>query len=226
MKHCKYCNVNVDTNESYCPLCYNSLEGESKKQTTEFYLKRTEDDKTQKTNYFLYKLFFLITLAISAIVIFINVLTYKDAPIPWSAMVIVCLLYVWILISHTILSKRGIFEKILFQVLGAIAIVGCANYLSRGHWLGDYVVPSIQLAVTATLLFVSLVTKSKYKIVSPFFLTHILSVVASLVLILTKADSFKLLSEINMMACGVGIIGTLLFGFKILKSDISKKFHL
>lgn len=226
MKHCKYCNVDVDTNESYCPLCYNSLEGDTKKQTTEFYLKRTEDDKTQKTNFFLYKLFFMITLVISAIVVFINVLTYKDAPIPWSAIVIVCLLYVWVLIAHTILSKRGIFEKILLQVLAAIAIVGGVNYISKGHWLTDYVVPSIQLAVTVTILFVSVVTKSKYKIVSPFFVTHFLSFIASLVLVLTKADAFGLLSEINMIACGVGIVGTLLFGFKILKSDFAKKFHL
>ena len=226
MKHCKYCNVDVDTNENFCPLCYNSLEGESKKKTTEFYLKRTENDKTQKTNFFLYKLFFLMTLTLAAIAVFINVMTYKDGPTPWSALVIVCLLYIWILIAHTILSKRGILEKIVLQVLGAIAIVGVVNYMARGHWLSDYVIPSIQLAVTSTLLFICLVIKNKYKIVSPFFVTHVLSFIASLVLVLTKADAFGLLSEINMIACGVGIIGTLLFGFKTLKLDFSKKFHL
>lgn len=226
MKHCKYCNVNVNTNERFCPLCYNSLEGEIDKTITEFYLKRTENDKTQKTNFFLYKMFFLITLTISAIAIFINVMTYKEAPTPWSAIIVVCLLYVWILIAHTILSKRGILEKIILQVLGIIAIVGIVNYMARGHWLSDYVVPAIQLSITTTLLFISLVIKRKYKIVSPFFVTHVLSFIASLVLVLTQADSFGLLSEINMIACGVGIVGSLLFGFKILKSDFSKKFHL
>ena len=226
MKHCKYCNVNVDTNESFCPLCYNSLEGETKKKTTEFYLKRTENDKTQKTNFFLYKLFFLMTITTFAISVFINVLTYKDAPTPWSALIIVCILYIWILIAHTILSRRSILEKIILQMLGAIAIVGVVNYMSRGHWLSDYVVPSIQLAVTATLLFICLVTKRKYKIVSAFFTTYLLSFIASLVLVLTKTDAFGLLSEINMIACGIGIVGTLLFGFKTLKLDFSKKFHL
>ena len=222
MKHCKYCNVNVDTNENYCPLCYNSLEGSGK--TKEFYLKRTEDDKTQKTNYFLSKLFFLITLTASTTSIFINVVTYKG--IPWSSVVISSFIYIWILIMHTILSKRSIFEKIVFQVLGAILVVGTVNYIAKGHWLCDYVIPSIALAVTVTLLFISLCVKNKYKVISPFFVTYILLFITTLVLILTGADTFKFLGEINMIACGIGIVGTLLFGFKTLKLDFSKKFHL
>lgn len=222
MKHCKYCNVDVDTNENYCPLCYNSLEGSGK--TNEFYLKRTEDDKTHKTNYFLTKLFLFMTLVFSAISIFINVLTYKGTP--WSAVVIVSFVYMWILIMHTILSKRTIFEKIVFQVLGAIGVVGSVNYIAKGHWLCDYVIPSIALAVTGTLLLISVCVKNKYKIISPFFVTYILLFITTLVLILTGADAFRLLGQINMIACGVGIVGTLLFGFKTLKLDCSKKFHL
>ncbi len=221
MKHCKYCNVDVNTSEKFCPLCYNSLEGKDK--TTEFYLKRTENDKTHKTTYFLFKLFFMITLVIGTTCIFINVLTKT---VPWSALVIVCMLYVWLLICHTILSKRSIFEKIVFQILGAIAIVGTTNYLSKGHWLCDYVIPAIELAVTFTLFFVCFATKKKYKIISPFFVVYILLFITSLVLVLTKADAFKLLNQINMIACGLGIVGTLLFGFKTLKSDFAKKFHL
>lgn len=223
MKHCKYCNVDVDTNEKYCPLCYNNLEGENKK-TKEFYLKRTENDKTQKTSYLISKIFLLITLASSAICLFINFVT--DKTVLWSILVIICIIYIWILVAHTILSKRSIFEKILFQLAGIISIVVATNNIAKGPWLLNYVIPSIVLAASTILTFILFVTKKRAKLLSSFFLVYLLLFLTSLILVLVKADEFKLVNEINMITCGITIVGILLFGFKILKSDFSRKFHL
>lgn len=37
---------------------------------------------------------------------------------------------------------------------------------------------------------------------------------------------FTLLNNINIMYSGLAALGTLLFGFKIIKADLEKKFHL
>lgn len=223
MKHCKYCNVDVSTSEKYCPLCYNILEGEEEK-SVDFYQKRQTDDKTHKTHYLVSKIFFMITLAIVATCVFINILTWDG--IIWSLLVGVSVAYVWIFVAHTILSKRSIFEKVLLQLVGIIAIVVVCNILSKGNWLLNYVLPSIELATAVTLAFVTFILRNKYKVILPFFLVYILLLVTSIVLLAIKADTFMLLSEINIIMCGLAIVGTLIFGHKTLKTELAKKFHL
>ncbi len=224
MKHCKYCNVDVKTSEKYCPLCYNVLDGEGD-NAVDFYQKRQEDDKTHKISYTLYKIFFLITLAVLATCIFINVLTYNG--VIWCTLVGFSMLYIWILIAHTILSKRSVFEKIFFQLAGIIAIVVICNDISKGDWLLNYVLPSIQLVTAFCLIFVSLVMKNRYKVVLPFFLMYILLLITSIILICVPgADTFGILSEINLILCGLAIVGTLVFGHKTLRTEFAKKFHL
>lgn len=223
MKHCKYCNVDVQTNEKYCPLCYNMLEGNSD-NTVDFYQKRKEKETTQKTRQILFKIFFLISLATIAVCVLVNVLTWNG--IIWSVLVGVSELYVWILIAHTIFSRRSIFEKVLFQLVGIIAIVVVCSFIAKGDWLLNYVIPSIQLATVTSLAFVSFVMRNRYKIVAPFFIVYIMSLIASIVLLAIRVDTFMILSEINLILCGLAIVGTLIFGHKTLRNELSKKLHL
>lgn len=223
MKHCKYCNVDVNTNEKYCPLCYNILDGESDGSVS-FYQKRKENDRTHKRSYLVTKIFFMITLAIIATCVFINVLTWEGTV--WSLLVGVCIAYVWIFVSHTILSKRSIFEKILLQLIGIIAIVVVCNFISNGDWLLNYVLPSIELATAFCLILTTFILHNKSKVILPFFLVYILLLITSIVLLSIKVDTFMLLSEINIIMCGLAIVGTLIFGHRTLKTELAKKFHL
>lgn len=225
MKHCKYCNVDVSTTENYCPLCYNTLEGENN-GTIDFYQKRRENETKHKTRYLIYKIFLLISIAIISTCIFINVITYESAPTLWSLLVGVCVVYLWILVPHTIISKRSIFEKILFELIGAISIVYVCNILSNGTWLVEYVLPSMQIATVGVLSMIQLISKEKYRYIFPFFFIYAILFVTSIIMVATKVDTFGLINEINMILSGIAIVGTLIFGHKTLKTEISKKFHL
>lgn len=227
MKHCKHCNIDTHTTQNYCPLCFNDLdEVEGKTQQTQLYLTAVKKDKTIKTKYFLYRLFLFLTISAIVICGFINFVTYEKSGSLWSMIVAVSLVYVWIFIAHLILSSRSIFEKILFQLIGIAAILITTNVVAGGNWLLNYVVPAVALTASIVMVMITLISKDRNNYVSTFFAIHILLLVLSLVLVLAKFDDFKLINQINAIFCGLAIFGTLVFGFKTLKSDISKKFHL
>lgn len=227
MKHCKHCNIDTNSSQRYCPLCFNDLdEIEDSEQTTELYLTRKNKDRTFKTKYFLLRLFAFISISAIVICAFINFMTYDKTGILWSIIVAVSILYVWILISHTILSSRSVFEKIFFQLLGIMAILVSSNLISGGNWLLNYVIPSVAIATAFVLTMITLVSKNRSIYVSTFLVIYILLFILSIVLVYAKFDNFKLLNQINMIYCALAILGSLIFGFKTIKNDITKKFHM
>ncbi len=227
MKHCNKCNIDTDSTQKYCPLCFNDLESDnSNSKKSEFYLTRTTTDTTVKTKYFLFRLFLFFSISTMVICAFINFMTYEQSGILWSLVVFASLLYVWILVGHNILSDRSIFEKIFFQFVGILGILLSTNAIASGAWLIKYVIPAVALTTAAVLILITLASKRRKDFVSTFFVIYVLLFVMSCVMVYAKFDTFKLINQINMLVCGLAILGSLIFGFRILKNDTSKKFHL
>ena len=226
MKHCKLCNVDIESDRKYCPLCFNDIEKDmvEEKKAPEF-LTRNKNENFEKHSYFLTRLFLFLTIAIIGICTFINILT-KGAP--WCLLVALCILYVWVLIDHTILSKRSPFEKILFQLCTIVAILAVSNFLAGGgEWLINVVVPSIDIATTTILVLISLIGKQhRSQFLLSFLIMYILFLILSIVLLAAKFDNFKILNQINMMYNILTILGTILFGFRIIKNESGKKLHI
>ena len=226
MKHCNKCNIDTDSKQKYCPLCYNDLEETNQKTNSEFYLTRTSSDKTLKTRYFIFKLFLFLTISIAGVCFFINFLTYDNSPVWWCLVVMASLVYVWILVGHNILSDRSMFEKIFFQFVGILAILLSSNLIAGGDWLIKYVLPSIAITAATVMIMITLITKKRANFISTFFVVYVLLFILSLVMVLAKFDTFKLLNQINLCLCALAIFGTLVFGFKTLRADASRKFHI
>lgn len=226
MRRCDLCNVEVDTSRKYCPLCFNDLEKDDnpEKHTSEF-LPRTKNENFEKHSYFLTRLFLFLSLAIIGVCIFINVLTKG---VPWCLLVSLCIVYIWILIEHTILSKRGVFEKILFHVCSIVSILIASNIIAGGgEWLINFVIPSIALATTTILVLISLIGKRhRSQFLLSFFIIYILFLILSIVLLAAHFDTFKILNLINIMYNTLAILGTLLLGFRIIKNESGKKLHI
>ena len=227
MKHCNLSNIDIDSDRKYCPLCFNEVDKTENKERskTPEYLPRAKNEKIEKHSYFLTRIFLFLSIAIIGICIFINVLVKGK---PWCLIVGLSILYIWVLTMHTILSKRSAFEKILFQLCNIIAILVASNHLAGGgEWLINYVVPSIALATTSILVLVSLIGKRhRSQFLLSFFIIYILFLVLSIVLVAAKFDTFKILNEINIMYTSLAILGTVLFGFRIIKNEGGKKLHI
>ena len=225
MKHCNLCNINIDSDRKYCPLCFNDVEDLGGDKSVPILLSRTKNDNFEKHSYFLTRLFLFLSLAIVGISVFINILTKG---VFWSLLVALCIVYIWILIEHTILSKRGAFEKVLFQVAGIVSILVVCNIISGGgEWLVNVVIPSVALATTTILLLISLIGKNRRsQFLLSFLFIYIMFLIMSLVFVLAHFDTFKILNLINIMYTSLAILGTILFGFRIIKNEGGRRLHI
>ena len=223
MKHCKICNVDVKTDKNYCPLCFNQMQGKSTEKP--LYLCNTDKRSQLKKHYLANKILLFISLVAVCICGFINFITYSG--VAWSLVVLTGLVYLWILIRHAIMSNRSAFEKVFFQFVGVLAITISSYFISSGgDWLLNYVVPSIAITTSVILVMITLCNKRRKNFLMGFLVIYFLLLTLSIVLLACKFDTFKVLNEINLLVTSLAILGTLFFGFKTIKNELSKKLHL
>ena len=96
MKKCKYCNIKVDTDKNFCPICFNRLEPEND-ECTSLYTMRTDNPTESKKSSFITKLFVFLTICSIVTCVLVNMLTTPDNR--WFWLVVFGELYVWILIA-------------------------------------------------------------------------------------------------------------------------------
>ena len=177
MKYCKNCKVKIDSERDYCPLCFRESVKINDEVSTPLFAERKTNETTVKRNLFVTKLFIFMSICAISVCLLINYFTGFE--LPWSLSVVSGILYCWILISHTIISRRGIFEKVLFQLLGIIFILWTSEKISTGHtWLWNYVFPSVSLCAICSLLMITFIRKDKSWILSFLTITFILIVVS------------------------------------------------
>ena len=225
MKRCKFCNVDVATDKDYCPLCYNDLEGKYEGETI-LTQQKTKNVKKPHTNTFLAKLFLFISIAIMAVCLFVNLKT--DTTYLWCLLVLEGIIYVWILVVHTIMSKRSVFEKIVFQLLGVITIISTTYSMSPSvaeNWLVQYVLPSVCMFSTLVLVMISFISRDRKRYLLSFLAIYIAFIILSLVLVCT-IDTYKTLNHINLLISGIASLGTVLLGYKAIHREFVKVFHL
>ncbi len=223
MKSCKYCNVTVETEKDFCPLCFNKLIDDGN-EVEIFYPQNLNEKPAKKPTKFLYKLFLFITLCALAICAVINYLTTPD--VLWSVVVGCGLLYVWVLVAHTILSKQSVFKKVLLQILSILLLLFFTEKLSDSLWLFAYVYPSVSLGVIITTLMMLFIKSNRSEYLIGFSFIYLLMDILSILILIFYRNSFYLLNLINVIFCSFAFIGLLIFGFNAMKAEIAKKWHL
>lgn len=223
MKRCKYCNAEVDTEKTFCPLCFNHLEG-SAESAEGLYTLREKNETSARTSLFLVKLFLFLSFVTVVVCTVVNILT--EPKIGWFWVVIWGIVYLWVLIAHTILSKRSAFRKVFLQVLTIVVLLYFAEKLSLRSWLFSYVYPGIGLAVITVLAMVSFISEKRGELCLGFAITILLLGAGSIAILIFNAASFKLLNVINVISSFVALIGYILFGFGAMKNEFAKKWHL
>lgn len=223
MKKCSKCNVTVNTNYKTCPLCYNELT-DAEGEVNELFVHREQEVKKPSVKKILTKLFLFISIIAIIVCVTINLMV-KVFPL-WSLLVVLGIIYVWILVLHTIISKRNLFEKMVLQIGTLIGLLFACQWISGGRqWMVDYVIPCISMAIMLVLFILCLSLKNHQGLVS-FFIMNIILTVLSGILLLCHVPQFALLNIITCILGGVTILGVVLFSGSALKTEFSKKFHV
>ncbi|HBP43811.1 MAG TPA: hypothetical protein DD621_04000 [Clostridiales bacterium] len=223
MKRCEHCNVDVATTHDTCPLCFRELVDIGGRETPDLF-KEKQPKPVIKHRVLLIKIFLFLSIIAAVACLTVNLMV---KPIPmWSLVVIVSILYCWVLICHTILSERSIFEKLLLQIGVVVGLLFLCEWVAAGgKWMVDYVIPAISMSAILVLFILSQALKY-HKGVLSFFIMTIILVLLSGALLLFKATSFKLLNIIVLLEGALSLLGMILFSGGVLKTEFSKKFHV
>jgi len=221
MKRCNKCNVDVDSVRNSCPLCGQILEKIDDKQITKYpsYL------PTEKhLNILLRILLYLSILAIISTVL-INFLTYKETL--WSIYVVLGVLYLWVLLRSTIMSKGNIAGKLLVQMITvSLVCYGIELISDTSNWALDYVIPFVCIATILAILIISLIKKMKYNDYLTYLLLAVL--ISWVPLIFYFFDIIKI-SWPSVAAASLSIavvLGMIVFADRATKDEIKKRFHV
>ncbi len=223
MKKCKYCNINVDTDKSFCPLCYNRLY-QIDDNCEVFYTPRVVNETGNKRSHFLSRLFLFLSICATVICLLINSLVNKS--ITWWPIVTLGIIYLWVLIKHTILSHSGPISKVIMQVLTLIVLLYFSERLSLENWLIPYVYPSIAMAAALVLLMIVFISPKRNEYVFSFLLMTAILGVISAIFMVTHNNEFTLLNLISLSVNGTICIGYILFGYNAMRTELTRKWHL
>lgn len=223
LKHCEKCNVNVETSADYCPLCYSELEGEC---NINKFKERTVNEKSGKRMAFTVKLFGFMSICVAIICTVINILA--DPQTRWSLIVDLSILYVWILVAHTILSKRSFFEKILFQLVMIFAILFACERISAvsPRWMLSYVCPSIAITTILTLNLFSMIGGKRYISIITCIVFYVIFFVAGSIILGINQTDCRVLYWVSIIYSIVSILGSFIFGYSSIVNEFKKKMHI
>lgn len=225
MKYCSLCNVQVDTEKEFCPLCHNAMDDLTEKTTLEMFPEYKQPSAKKKSlKKLAVKICLILSVLIIAFCVFINIQTET---MPWSVIVAFIIIYFWVLIAHTILSRSSAFDKVFFELSAICAFLVSTNMVfSSTEWFVKFVYPGVSILATIVLTIMLMVRKDNKSWVFSFFCILLLMTVVSLVFLIFKIDSFKIINIINVLFQAVTMFAYLLFDSKTILAEASRKFHI
>lgn len=223
MKKCEHCKVNVNTEYSTCPLCFRELTETEGRPSKDLFKPKVENVKNEHKE-ILIKIFLFLSIIVTVACLLTNLLT--RVYLLWSLLVIIAVFYCWVLVGHTILSKRSILEKLILQIGTIIGLLFVCEWVSgESKWMVDYVIPSISILISVILFILAQALKN-HKGVMSFFLMICLLIIITGVILIFKLAEYKLLNVIAVATEAICLIGIILFSGKALRLELSKKFYV
>ncbi len=144
MKTCNQCHIEINTSQTYCPLCHQTLIGSNDQDYVELY----QNNNHNKTNY-LYKIITIISLISVCSLIMIN---YSINTTLWSIIPILSIITANISYYILFLSKREFFDIVIQTSILLSIYIYILNYVIDDIlWSIDIIIPSIFICSTALL---------------------------------------------------------------------------
>ncbi len=163
MKYCRECKVNVNTQKGYCPLCGEQLSQIDDTVAIEF--PAPKKYISEKKMSVVAKIFFCLSAFAVIFSALINFLTFEYAPIWWSVVVLISVIYAWSLVKRAILTKSNIakifFNQLLLLSVLLLAIDGTLTGFSM--WSVCLAIPFLSIGVSIAIMVTTLAKLLYYR---------------------------------------------------------------
>lgn len=223
MNKCEHCQVRVDEHLTKCPLCLKVINPHT--EVTENSLYPTYTHKVH-TKSFLFKLGVFLSIATVSICALINILTLQHVGRLWFLYIAVTVLYLWLLIGHTILSKSRVGSKIFLQTIGTSIILYVIDFNS-GHsrWSVNFVIPFLVMAATLFITWKVYTKKMLWNEYIGYTIAMIFLGFIPTILYLVGIANILWASASAALYSLLTIIGMFTFANKRFKNEFKRRFH-
>lgn len=171
------------------------------------------------------KIAILISVLLAMILILINKLTTPG--IPWAALAIGGIIYVWITVAYSINKNVNIAGYVLVQTIAIALLVAFIDYeLGFKGWSINIAIPIILMIANITMLILTIVSYKKF---IKYAIYQLIIVLFSIVPIILISENMITNKTLSIIAIGISILNlvlTLILCAKDVKEAIIRKFHL
>ena len=222
MAKCKNCNIEILDETVSCPLCQSILE-----QTDD--LENMYPDVRVKMRPYsvLARIYLFTSLVLQAVLTIINLITFDQYPLWWSAITGLLLLYFYMVIRYALVGQSGYKEKvIILLVIAVLTAVACDFVAGYRGWSVDYVLPAGILLMDATILSLMIYNKRNWQSYMMWQILTVLFSIIPIVLYLMKLEHNEYLAFLPMAASATLFLGTLIIGDRRARTELKRRFHL
>jgi len=224
MKHCDKCHIVIETNQKYCPLCHQVLQGKGDPSIPEVYPEYIPQRReilpiTKKA---------LLFVTVISILTLLGINLFNYTGVMWSFIPIGAILYFWAIVRFGILSKQNIAFKLAFLTTILIIILNLIdrNFGEHAGWALDYVTPFALLACNLAITVIIWVRRIDYRDYLFYLFTIIVFSLVPFILYLFHLITV-LWPSVTAFGLAVFIFLFILFFFpKSIKDEFKKRFHL
>lgn len=217
--YCPDCKVKIEYGLK-CPLCFKNIKGKSNGKIYPKY-------KIKKKNKTVHNIFLFASIAITLLSFLANGYYFTYYKYPWSLFVFLTIIYLWVLVKHTILSRVKGGNKVLMQVfcLSIICVIVDVN-TGFHRWSVNYVIPYILLVSTAVIAFIARLIKMLWSEYINFVIASIFLCFIPLILSLLNVATVYLPGILAGTCSVLTFIGLMIFANKRFKNEVIGRFHI
>ena len=228
MKYCDRCKISINTNNNYCPLCQQVLEGEKNNNLIEKYPDYVSP--IRKIYPLTKKIILFATIVSIVILLVINLATYDENQKLWSLIPIGSIFYFWIIISFGLFSRHNIALRLVLLtalLIGLLILIDELTYdpliaLTDERWSYDYLMPFLLASCNLAISILMMVKRIDYR----DYIIYLLTIVTiSLVPIILVFTNVIFVAWPSILAFAIAIFIILFFFPKSIKDEIKKRFH-
>ena len=230
-RHCNRCNVDVVDEAIECPLCHGVLEldDEDKVENISDMVSKSSTYPDVTVSLKIMKLVIRIVIFASVIagitVLLVNYLTFNG--VYWSLIVIAGLVYGNLTLLYSFRDRKSIQRIVQVQMLAAIVLLQILDYLlgSKG-WSFSYALPILFVGVDVGMVVLMIVGIDGWQ---TYIMTEIVTFILSIVIFvmrlcgLVKGSFFMIIA---IAVTGIILLGTVLFGQKMVENELKRRFKL
>ena len=228
-RRCIRCNVNIVDDAIECPLCHGVLEtGKGDEHSIgQESVSLTYPDVTASLKWMqiVIRAVLFAAIVVTVTVLLINYYTFDG--VYWSLIVIAGLAYGVITLMNSFRERKSTQKIIVTQMIFSIPLLIALDSLTGGdQWAYKYAFPILFMAVSLGVLVLMIVGINGWQ---NYIMTEITAMLLSVILLIlhfTGLVETSYLTIVSVAVTGFILLGTIMFGTKMVSNEIKRRFKI